>query len=171
MVLRSNDGGQHWTPAAQGLPEIGATVWALDPQDPNNPVCRFLGLYLPQHRCGRELANHSTGDKLAQSHRYAPSDPNTIYLGGQPAQRSTDRGATWQSMPIVTAGQLRQTQDVTGLVVDPADPRHVWARTGWRRCLRKSGWRAIVAVGGLERTGCALAGAQQQRPCGLWRGG
>lgn len=127
MVLRSNDGGQHWTPAAQGLPEIGATVWALDPKDPDVLYVASWD-YLFRSTDGGvswQITRLETSSRKAIA--IAPADPSTIYLGGQPAQRSTDRGATWQSMPIVTAGQARQTQDVTGLVVDPADARHLWA--------------------------------------------
>lgn len=135
MVLRSNNGGAQWTPAAQGLPEIGATVWALDPQSPDT---LFIGSwdYIFRSTDGGVswlITRLETSARKAIA--IAPTDPNTIYLGGRPAQRSVDRGATWQPMPIVTAGQARQTQDVTGLVVDPADARHVWAALDGRGVL------------------------------------
>jgi photosystem II stability/assembly factor-like uncharacterized protein len=100
LVMRSVDGGRTWAPAATGLPKVEATAWRLDPSDPNT-------IYVASY----ELLFRSTDAGLTwQVSRFpyagikavavAPSDPNVIYLGSRPALRSTDRGATWEEMPI-----------------------------------------------------------------------
>ena len=57
----------------------------------------------------------------------AASDGNVVYLGGRPALRSTDRGVTWEPMPVVLPGEQQQTQDVSGIVVAPDDAGALWA--------------------------------------------
>ena len=63
----------------------------------------------------------------------APSDPRVLYVGtGEAHQRpdlsvgngiyaSTDAGRTWTHLP-----QLRDTQQITAIVVHPRDPRHLY---------------------------------------------
>ncbi|MBL8137435.1 MAG: glycoside hydrolase [Acidobacteria bacterium] len=63
----------------------------------------------------------------------APSDPRVLYVGtGEAHQRpdlsvgngvyaSTDAGRTWTQLP-----QLRDTQQITAIVVHPRDPRHLF---------------------------------------------
>jgi len=131
LVLRSSDGGRGWLPASQGLPNVAATAWALDPTDPDT---LFVGSYEYIFR-STDGGLRWQGVRLPFDSRVAiavaPSDRNVIYLGGQPMLRSTDRGATWQEAPIVVtnrpAGEQRSPQEVAGLVVDPTDARHVWA--------------------------------------------
>jgi len=127
LVLRSLDDGRTWTPAARGLPDAVATAWAIDPSAPDaiaivtqESFSRTSDGGLTWQTTGIEPGNRAA---LA----IAPSNGRVIYLGGRPALRSTDRGQTWQSMPVVLPGQDAQSADVTGLVVDPANPEHVWA--------------------------------------------
>jgi len=126
-VLHSTDGGRTWNPAAHGLWGARPTAWASDPADANS-------LFISSH----DAFYHSADAGLTWQatpltpgeHRalvVAPSDPNILYLGGNQALRSLDRGATWQPMPVMLAGQEGQAQDVTGLAVDPLDVTHVWA--------------------------------------------
>jgi photosystem II stability/assembly factor-like uncharacterized protein len=127
MVLRSLDGGQRWSSAAVGLPDVPATAWVVDPSDPN-------ALFV----ASREQVFRSTDAGLSWqgvrlepgAHRalaVAPSDGNVVYLGGRPAMRSVDRGLIWTPMPVTLTGGGDQAQDVSGLVVAPDDSGHLWA--------------------------------------------
>ena len=127
LVLRSLDDGRTWTPVARGLPDAAATAWAIDPSTPD-----AIAIVTPEsfsRTSDGGLTWQSTsiepGNRVALA--IAPSNGRVIYLAGNPALRSTDRGQTWQSMPVVLPGQDAQSADVTGLVVDPANPEHVWA--------------------------------------------
>lgn len=126
-VLRSLDGGKHWAPAAQNLPDVPITAWAIDPVDPD-----VLLLASTEHVCLSTDAGVSWQvTRLAFSQRtaiaFAPSDTDTIYVAGRPASRSTDHGATWQDMPILTTDAAQQTEEVTALAVHPGDSQHLWA--------------------------------------------
>ena len=57
----------------------------------------------------------------------SPADTATVYLGGLPALRSADAGRTWTELPVLLPGQEQQSSDVVGMVIDPAEPKHIWA--------------------------------------------
>ena len=149
-LLRSNDGGQSWAPAAQGLPAVQITAAALDPNDPN---AIFLAEWEHFFRSSDGGVSWQVSRLEFGSHgalAIAPSDPNVIYMAGRPALRSADRGATWQPIPVIAAGESQQVNEIVGLVVDPADAAHVWAarRDGVLES-RNSGqsWQAIGPAG------------------------
>jgi photosystem II stability/assembly factor-like uncharacterized protein len=126
-VLSSTDGGQHWMPASQGLPDVPITAWTLDPDDPGR-------LYAASWE---HVFRSADGGLSWQSTRLEPgprnviavaaSDVNVLYLGGRPLLRSTDRGASWQPVPVTLTKGDAQAEDVAGLAVDPTDSQHVWA--------------------------------------------
>lgn len=125
-LLRSNDGGASWTPASQGLPDVSITAAALDPDDPN---AIFLASWEYFFRSADGGVSWQASRLDFSSHSalaIAPSDPNTLYLGGRPSLRSADRGATWEAIPVVVTGESRQVQEAVGVVVDPTDAAHVW---------------------------------------------
>jgi photosystem II stability/assembly factor-like uncharacterized protein len=124
MLLRSADGGTTWTPASSGLPGVLPMAWEIDPNDPNTLVISSRELVFRTEDAG--LNWHASG-LPAGGHfalAIAPSDSTVIYVGGNPPHRSMDRGATWQKLSPVVAGE---SGEVTGMVVDPADAAHVWA--------------------------------------------
>lgn len=127
-VLRSLDGGRSWTPAARGLPAATALAWTAD------PAAADAGVMIATHehflRTGDagltwQVVALPPGNHAAIA--AAPSDPRRIYLGGRPALRSADRGASWQPMPATRPGQDAQAGDVTALAVDPTNADHLWA--------------------------------------------
>ncbi len=127
LLFRSVDGGANWAPASQGLPTMQITAWATDPTDPHT-------LYLAtwEHFYRSTDAGVSWQVSRLQFDRHtalavASAQPSVLYLGGRPALRSTDGGATWQAIPVRTAGETGQRQDVVGLAVDTKDAGHVWA--------------------------------------------
>ncbi len=127
MVLRSADRGRTWAPASQGLPGVTPTAWALAPADPNTIYISSYEHFFRSTDGGLSWLIKPLPLSGRGAIAVAPSDPARIYLGGQPGWRSTDGGATWAEMPVALPGQERQTNDATGLAVDPADPDHLWA--------------------------------------------
>ena len=127
IILRSMDGGQRWSSAAAGLPDVSATAWAIDPGDPNALFAASWEQFFRSTDAGlswQAVRLESSAHKVIA---VAPSDGKWVYLGGRPALRSTDRGVTWESMPVILPGTEQQTQDVSGIVVAPDDAAHLWA--------------------------------------------
>jgi photosystem II stability/assembly factor-like uncharacterized protein len=127
LVLRSIDAGRTWAPAARGLPDVAATAWAVDPTTSDALMIAGREVFLRTSDAGLtwQVARIEPGEHAALA--LAPANPRRVYLGGLPALRSTDRGDTWQPMPVVLPEQESQPAAVTGLVVDPVDPDHLWA--------------------------------------------
>ncbi len=172
-VLRSLDGGKHWAPAAQNLPDVPITAWASDPVDPN-----VLLLASAEHICLSTDAGVSWQvTRLAFGQRkaiaFAPSDPDTIYVAGRPASRSIDHGATWQDMPIATTDAAQQTEEVTALAVHPGDSQHLWA--GLARGVYESrdggrSWRALEPLKQPVRWLAVVAGSTPTAAASLYAG-
>ncbi len=127
LVLRSSDGARAWTPAGRGLPDVDLKAGTIAPDDPNTLYLAAYEQFFRTTDGGLSWRTVRLAFGMHHAIAVAPSAPDTIYLGGRPALRATDRGVTWAEMPVVLPGQERQGNDVTGLVVDPADSRHLWA--------------------------------------------
>ncbi len=127
LVWRSLDGGRRWQPAAQGLPDVPLTAWALDPTDPDRLVVASWDYVAVSEDGGLSWQTSRLESGNRQAIAIAAADPQTIYLGGRPALRSLDGGDTWRAIPVRGAGEAEQPADLTGLAVDPGDSRHVWA--------------------------------------------
>ncbi len=127
LVLRSLDGGRTWLPSGRGLPPGVATAWALDPSMPDTLMLATAETFARTSDAGLtwQITRIEPGRHVSIA--AAPSNSQVIYLGGRPALRSTDRGASWQPMPVVLPGTELQATDVTGLVVDPTQTDHLWA--------------------------------------------
>jgi photosystem II stability/assembly factor-like uncharacterized protein len=127
MVVRSPDGGQRWDSAAAGLPDVPATAWASDPSDPSTLFVASWEQVFRSTDAGLSWRGARLETGARKTIAVAPSDGNTVYLGGRPALRSADRGLTWTPMPVLLPGQAEQTQDVSGIVVAADDAAHLWA--------------------------------------------
>lgn len=128
-VVISRDGGQAWLASDGGVPNGGATAWAIDPTNP-------LGFAL----AGWEHVSVTTdggatwnteslpfGQRTAIA--YAPAAPERIYVDGAPALRSIDGGEIWTTMNVAPAAG-DAPREVRGIAVHPEDARRVWAGTG-----------------------------------------
>ncbi len=127
MILRSLDGGQRWSSAAAGLPDVPATAWAIDPSDPNAIFVASWDQAFRSIDAGLSWQGARLEPGAHRALAVAPSDGDIVYLGGRPAMRSVDRGLTWTPMPVILTGGGDQVQDVSGLVVAPDDSGRLWA--------------------------------------------
>lgn len=115
-----------WAPAAAGLPDMEPTAWALDPGDPDTVYLASWEYFARSSDGGASWQVSALPFGRHAALAVAPSEPRTLYLGGQPALCSRDGGATWTAMPLLPDAE-RQAYDVSGLVVDAADARRLWA--------------------------------------------
>ena len=154
MILRSMDGGRRWTSAAAGLPDVPATAWALDPNDAATLFVASWNHIFRTTDAGLTWQVTRLDSSARKVVAVAPSDSNAIYLGGRPALRSTDRGDSWQPMPVAGAGSASQAQDVVGLAVDPQDAHHIWAALDGGGVYESSNagrsWQLMGSQGGLS---------------------
>ena len=175
VVISSGDGGQHWAPASQGLPDVPITAWALDPGDPDRLYAASWEHVFRSTDGG--VSWQTTRLEMSQRNviAVAPGDVNVLYLGGRPLLRSTDRGASWQAVPVSRAAGEAQAEDVSGLAVDPTNSQHLWvslatgvfeSRDGgasWQPAGMDGAavrWLSAVPTGGSQPTGYVLyAGA------------
>ncbi len=119
-VFTSNDDGETWSKHPVG----GGYQLAFDPTRPG--TIYFAG---GVNAAARSTDGAVTAQKLNAATvplcdygavAVAPSQPSTVYLGGGCGVfRSTDRGATWQSLPGAPVGAV-------SIVVDPRDPAHLY---------------------------------------------
>jgi photosystem II stability/assembly factor-like uncharacterized protein len=135
-VLMSRDDGQQWLRVG---PRNGMHSDALvrtlvsHPDDPKRVLAGTdRGLY--ESRDGGDSWRH-TGlvGQMVWSIAFDPHTSQTMFAGtGVPRPkifRSTDGGDTWTDLNVEIAEECDNvgTPRVTGLAVDPTDPRHVWA--------------------------------------------
>ena len=138
-VMRSTDGGGSWGRAGidQGM-HSDAIVRCLA-SDPARPEVIFAGtdkgLYRSEDAAGTwklletPMSGYSVWNIAIDSEK-----PEVIYAGtGTPTPatifRSTDRGASWEKLPIQVADTCPNVRipRFTGLAIDPQDHRKIWA--------------------------------------------
>jgi photosystem II stability/assembly factor-like uncharacterized protein len=136
-LLKSNDGGQTWTHANNGLGNLYVGTLFMHPQNPdillagtgNNQYYQANGVYLTRDG-GASWQQTLDGDNIT-SVEFAVSNPQIAYAGSNAAiYRSQDGGQTWERVsggeegwgpPGVRAGFPIDFQ------VDPRDPDRLFA--------------------------------------------
>ena len=111
-VWRSTDRGLSWTNLTHGVlgPSLECRAIAVSPSDPKTIYVAKEAERDPVHNVG-----------------YQQGDPRPPFLGGGGVFRSSDGGASWQSLgatlPLAEAA-------VTNLAVSPTDPQRAWVTFG-----------------------------------------
>ena len=132
----SGDGGVSWMHQRHWFqPPESPIVRALTPH-PTEPHTLFAGagsgLFRSQDN-GRawEIISSTPHNLNIWSVAVDPTNPDTIFLGTSPANifRSQDGGHKWQIMEVPNIVTWCETGfiRVTGIVIDPDDPRHIFA--------------------------------------------
>jgi photosystem II stability/assembly factor-like uncharacterized protein len=117
-------GGRGWFPS-NGAPVGEVNSIVVDPEFPNVIYAGGHGVYKSNDAGAHWTALDipSAGLELLQDLTFAPSSPNTMYVGGAEAGiwKSADRGATWS----FSDSGFR----IQALAVDPTQPDTVYAGT------------------------------------------
>jgi photosystem II stability/assembly factor-like uncharacterized protein len=144
-VAVSSDGGHHWTPSNEGLPEDSITHILLDPSSPVGSRTLYAsafgrGVYksTDNGKTWTQKNNGIDGDEPF-AWRITLSQDGSLYLvvsrrsegrdysaaGAGALYRSTDKAEHWQrmSLPAGVTGP-------TGLEIDPSDPQRLYL-TAW----------------------------------------
>lgn len=127
-VWKTTSGGTTWQPVADGLDSLSIAALAIDPSKSQRIYVATLDAGFYRSETGGAIW-HSLDPKSGSPQRLdlrsdarlliAPNDPKRLFVNTKGGVfRSTNSGETWQK---VLDG------DVTDLVLDPADPQHLWA--------------------------------------------
>jgi photosystem II stability/assembly factor-like uncharacterized protein len=150
-IQKSEDGGQNFrdiTPTAGSPPRKIRGPWltpyVLSPEDPNTIYACYTDLWRGEEPgpSWKNLTNGVLGNSLqCKQVAVAPSEPNTIYVaksgalrdsdrsgrspffGGGGVFRSTDAGASWQT---VTNNLPLSDATLVNMAVSPTDARRAW---------------------------------------------
>lgn len=124
----SANGGESWARVGQVGDKRTITELAVDPEHEGTlyAASSGLGLFKSMDRGTRWTMVLASPENEALSHvAIAPSDPRVVYAAGwKRIFRSTDGGATWATLPGLTAENSFQFADFGDhpLAVDPLDP-------------------------------------------------
>jgi photosystem II stability/assembly factor-like uncharacterized protein len=128
-VLRSSDRGRTWTAASQGMPDAQPGAWAQDLADPSTLFLASDGSFSYSTNGGVTWATVALPSGSRTALTLSLSEPNVMYLGGNPLLHSRDRGLTWEAVPVTLTPGAQQEGVVTGIVVDPIRPQQLWTST------------------------------------------
>jgi uncharacterized repeat protein (TIGR01451 family) len=139
FLFKSTDGGARWNPLTAGLPNdgVGYNGLAIAPSDPQ-VVYAVHGRYevLRSTDGGASWAKVGPTYRLIEELVVDPADPNTLYYGITKGAfpddppggvfKSTDGGRSFSATGLTaSSGQF----SLLNLVMDPADPRTLYAAT------------------------------------------
>ena len=138
-VMRSDDEGQSWVRVGIDLGMHSDAIVRCLASHPKKPEVVFAGTDLGLYRSDDAGHKWQLQDTPLSSYcvwklAIDPQNPEIMYAGtGTPTPatmfRSDDKGASWEKLPIPVAETCINTgiPRFTGLEVDPADPRSIWA--------------------------------------------
>lgn len=134
-VWRSRDGGDSWQRASNGM-FLECDIRAIAVSPANSALLYAgagAGLYRTQDGGDSwELVDSPMNDLQIWALAIDPTSPDTIYAGTCPSAlyRSRDGGASWQKLDVELADEcvgVPIVPRVTSILVDPEDPRTVYA--------------------------------------------
>ena len=131
-VWRSDDSGESWRFAFEGLP-VEMRVWSLS-NHIDEPGVVWAGTDIGLLRQdvsgrGKHIPSPADGQQI-WSISQNPSDPRQIFMGTNPGAlyRSEDGGSSWKQLPIQLVDEcLIGKPRITRIRFDPMDPDTIWA--------------------------------------------
>ncbi|HEY7113695.1 MAG TPA: YCF48-related protein [Thermoanaerobaculia bacterium] len=133
-VFRSDDGGDHWTPANAGLEGLITSFLLVDPADASHAFAIVSGYSLFETvDAGATWAfGDPTRQMNAQALAESPSDPDVLYAGADGVMfKSADRGASWLRLPDAPA-----LSTPLSLTIDPLDSQTIYALSSYGGLLK-----------------------------------
>lgn len=133
-VMKSVDGGDHWSLRNQGLPESSVTNLLIDPSDPDTLYAGTASRGVYKSTDGAESwAPASSGLRAlgGPEARYVyalvmdPANPRTLYAGTNVGIfKTTDGAATWHRVFVYPP-----SPSIEAMAIDPVNPNAVYAVT------------------------------------------
>ncbi len=124
---RSEDRGQSWIAANDGIRELVVSSIAIDPTDPAIVFAASpQGIYESDDG-GASWNAPLAGIPSASIVRVDPSDRSTMYAAGIGVHKSTDRGRTWQERSPLPHDDL--VDRIADLLIDTDNPRRILVST------------------------------------------
>ncbi len=133
-LWQSPDGGKSWRLVQEGL-GLESRVFSLAVH-PRDPRILYAGTDSGLYRSlNRGITFERLDSPMNTLHVWKvaldPTDPEIVFAGTRPSAlfRSTDGGRRWERLEVEMAAECPNVRvpRVTALVVDPSDPRVVWA--------------------------------------------
>ncbi len=136
-VWFSPDCGEHWRRSRMNLPfdaepgEIQIRSLAVSPHNSHHVLAGSeAGLYRSEDNGANwDLVESPSHGKQIWSAAFHPNDPDVLFIGTKPPGvfRSSDRGKTWEKLPIPIAERcLAGAPKVTNILIDPRDKKTIW---------------------------------------------
>ena len=130
--FKSTDGGSHWLPMKNGLPEgeLGRIAIAIAPSKPSivyaTVEAKKSGLYRSENRGESWVAVNTTSTAGQRPFYFSrlvvdPGDPNRLYKMGTLAAYSDDGGRTFNQLGVSALG-ISYHADVHDLWINPKHP-------------------------------------------------
>ncbi len=133
-IWRSTDSGNTWERVRQGLySESAVRSLVVHPQDASTIYAGVDdGIYRSTDQGESwEHLESPMDDIPIWALAIDPADPNILFAGTRPAAlfRSKNAGKTWDKLAVDIAAECPNVRipRVTALVVDPLEPRNIWA--------------------------------------------
>jgi photosystem II stability/assembly factor-like uncharacterized protein len=124
---RSDDKGQSWIAANDGVRELVVPSIAIDPTDPAVVFAASpQGIYESDDG-GASWSLPLAGIRSASIVRVDPSDRSTMYAAGRGVHKSTDRGGTWQDRSPLPLYDV--VDRIADLLIDTDNPRRILVST------------------------------------------
>ena len=135
-VIKSTDGGGHWTYKRDGLPvpSYVVSVLVIDPQNPNTLYAGTWGGGVFKSTNGGDNWSAANGGLPSTPYVWAlaidPQNPAIVYAGLNCGGvfKSTDRGQNWNAM---NAGLTSLC--ISSLAIDPRNTATIYAGTKWQQ--------------------------------------
>ncbi|HKF42808.1 MAG TPA: hypothetical protein VKG01_06900, partial [Thermoanaerobaculia bacterium] len=119
-VSRSEDGGNEWLSANEGIRQAVVGSLAIDPSDASVVFAAAGGNLLESRNAGQSWNESSPGSPDTRGFAIDPSDPATLYAGGsEGVRKSADGGRTWKTTGLA--------DPIFHLLIDPGDSRRIFA--------------------------------------------
>jgi photosystem II stability/assembly factor-like uncharacterized protein len=137
-LYRSRDGSTNWEPIGETLvPKPQVRAICTEPTRPGRvTIGTQAGVFRSEDHGDHWIKLAAPAPELAiWSLLRHPGDPRTMLAGYEPCaiHRTTDDGATWQSLPVVatfpdiTLNPEPRPKRVTGMAMDPNEPEAIYA--------------------------------------------
>ena len=135
-LLRSNNGGESWTPIQNGLPKGMPSAFAIHPSNHSLLLSMEEGGIYSSSNLGDSWQMTSEGLRITTIHHIAihPQDSLTaiaaVHGSGHYLAKTTDGGASWDYLTSSPTDPF-EADDIGAVAYDPGNPNNIYAGNGY----------------------------------------